>query len=77
MLMPGGKLRLVTDHADYFTHMESVLNGQTDLRVVPFDSPVPLKADAPAGSIVGTNFERKYIAEGRTFHAIAAQKPGE
>lgn len=74
MLVPGGKLRLVTDHADYFAHMVATLNAQSDLVVIPFDSPVPLKADAPEGSIVGTNFERKYIAEGRTFHATAAQK---
>lgn len=75
MLIPGGKLRLVTDHADYFAHMQETLAAQTDLKVVEFDSPVPLKANAPAGSIVGTNFERKYIAEGRSFHATAAQKP--
>jgi len=75
MLIPGGKLRLVTDHADYFAHMEETLKAQSDLTLIPFDSPVPLKADAPEGSIVGTNFERKYIAEGRTFHATAAQKP--
>ena len=75
ILKPGGKLRLVTDHADYFAHMQKVLSEQTDLPAVMFDSPVPLKADAPAGSIVGTNFERKYIAEGRTFHATAAEKP--
>ena len=76
MLIPGGKLRLGTDHADYFAHMQATLAAQTDLQVVEFDSPVPLKPDAPAGSIVGTNFERKYIAEGRTFHATAARKPG-
>jgi tRNA (guanine-N7-)-methyltransferase len=75
MLIPGGTLRLVTDHADYFAHMQAVLGAQCGLEVIPFDSPVPLKADAPAGSIVGTNFERKYIAEGRTFHATAARKP--
>lgn len=74
ILVPGGKLRLVTDHAEYFAHMQETLAGQTDLTVVAFDSPVPLKADAPAGSIVGTNFERKYIAEGRSFHATAAVK---
>jgi len=75
ILVPGGKLRLVTDHADYFAHMHEVLNGQTDLKVVPFESPVALKPGAPEGSIVGTNFERKYIAEGRTFHAAMAVKP--
>lgn len=75
ILLPGGKLRLVTDHADYFAHMREVLSGQTELAVIPFDSPVPLQANAPPGSLVGTNFERKYIAEGRSFFAIAAQKP--
>ena len=75
MLIPGGILRLVTDHADYFAHMEETLKAQSDLTVIPFTSPVPLKPDAPEGSIVGTNFERKYIAEGRSFHATAAQKP--
>jgi tRNA (guanine-N7-)-methyltransferase len=74
ILVPGGKLRLVTDHAEYFVHMQQTLAAQSDLRVVPFESPVPLKPDAPEGSIVGTNFERKYIAEGRTFHATMAVK---
>lgn len=75
MLVPGGILRLVTDHADYFAHMQEKLAAQSDLTVIPFTSPVPLKPDAPEGSIVGTNFERKYIAEGRTFNSTAAQKP--
>lgn len=75
MLVPGGILRLVTDHADYFAHMQAVLKEQTWLTVVPFTSPIQLKEDAPEGSIVGTNFERKYIAEGRTFHATQAVKP--
>jgi len=70
ILIPGGKLRLVTDHADYFTHMQQVLNSQSDLQIIPFDSPIP----QPPGTIVGTNFERKYITEGRTFNAIAAVK---
>ena len=75
VLVPGGKLRLVTDHADYFAHMQAMLAGQSDLTVVPFEAPVALREDAPEGSVVGTNFERKYIAEGRTFHAAMAVKP--
>lgn len=75
ILKPGAVMRLVTDHAEYFAWMQDVLRNQTLLEIVPFESPVPLKADAPAGSIVGTNFERKYIAEGRTFNATAARKP--
>ena len=75
VLVPGGKLRLVTDHADYFAHMQATLAGQNDLTVVPFEAPVALKEGSPEGSVVGTNFERKYIAEGRTFHATMAVKP--
>ncbi len=74
ILRPGGVMRLVTDHADYFAHMQEVLAAQTALEVVPFESPVVAHA-AAAGMIVGTNFEKKYIAEGRTFHATAARKP--
>lgn len=75
ILIPGGKLRLVTDHADYFAHMQKTLSEQTDLTVVPFEPPVELRPDAPEGSIVGTNFEKKYIAEGRSFNATMAVKP--
>lgn len=75
ILVPGGKLRLVTDHADYFAHMQEMLAAQTDLRVVAFESPVAAQM-SEAGMIVGTNFEKKYIAEGRSFHATAAMKPG-
>ena len=32
---------------------------------------------AKQGEYVGTNFERKYIREGRPFYAIAAMKKGE
>jgi tRNA (guanine-N7-)-methyltransferase len=74
ILLPGGKLRLVTDHAAYFAHMQETLAAQSDLKVVPFESPVALKPGAPEGSIVGTNFERKYIAEGRAFHSTMAVK---
>lgn len=74
ILTPGGKLRLVTDHADYFAWMREKLAAQTALQVIPFDSPVADKV-GPAGMIVGTNFEKKYIAEGRQFYATAALKP--
>ena len=87
ILVPGGKLRLVTDHVDYFAHMQQVLAEQKYLTVIPFDSALTGEILAPAGgavvdvskesgSIVGTNFEKKYVAEGRSFHAAAAMKAG-
>lgn len=69
ILTPGGRVQVVTDHADYWQHIEPVFkNGP--MRVVEYEHP----GDTREGEVVGTNFERKYIAEGRTFHAIAALK---
>ncbi len=84
ILIPGGILRLVTDHADYFAHMQAMLAAQTDLTVIPFTPAVPAteipapprkEGEEAPPMLVGTNFEKKYIAEGRTFNATAAQKP--
>jgi tRNA (guanine-N7-)-methyltransferase len=69
VLVPGGRLQLVTDHADYFDHMMAVLK-EGPLKVIEYERP----EGAVDGEVVGTNFERKYIAEGRPFHAIAAVK---
>ena len=58
--------------------MTATLAAQTDLAVIPFDPPIVEESGQDAGSagmIVGTNFEKKYIAEGRTFNATAAIKP--
>jgi tRNA (guanine-N7-)-methyltransferase len=76
ILKRGGKLRLVTDHADYFAHMKQTLEAQNDLTIISFDSPVATQGNGKDGLIVGTNFEKKYVAEGRTFNAIAAVKHG-
>ncbi len=71
ILIPGGKFRLVTDHAGYFEHIQQVLAGFSGLVPAAFDSPV----QTPDGLIVGTNFERKYQAENRAAYSIAAIKP--
>lgn len=73
-LEPGGVLNLATDHADYFEQMEEVLNAEFQkgtLKQIPFTR----AADAKEGEMVGTNFERKYIVEGRKINTIAGQKP--
>ena len=73
-LEPGGVLNLATDHADYFEQMEEVLNAEFEkgtLKQIPFTR----AAGAKEGETVGTNFERKYIVEGRKINTIAAQKP--
>ena len=73
-LQPGGVLNLATDHADYFEQMEEVLNAEFDkgtLLQIPFTR----ASGAKDGETVGTNFERKYIVEGRKINTIAAKKP--
>lgn len=69
ILKPGGRLQMVTDHADYFAQMEAVV-GRSGLRTIDYNRP----GSAGDGEFVGTNFERKYAREGRPFHAIAAVK---
>lgn len=72
VLVPGGKLQVVTDHLDYWQQIEPVVRG-SKLTVVDYTRP----GSASEGEFVGTNFERKYIREGRPFHAIAAVKTTE
>jgi len=62
----GGQLIVVTDHLDYFHHIQRVIGEAPGLAVAP----MPRMADRE-GEVVGTNFERKYIAQGRPFYKIA------
>jgi len=71
VLEPGGLVRLVTDHDDYFAWIERHVGEAADvLERLAFERPI----GAGAGEVVGTNFERKYRREGRPFHAIALRK---
>jgi tRNA (guanine-N7-)-methyltransferase len=69
VLLPGGQLRIVTDHLDYFQQIDSVIR-QSSLHPIDYAAPI----SAADGEFVGTNFERKYRREGRPFHSIAAYK---
>ena len=65
VLIIGGQIIIVTDHPGYFEHIQRVFAhapGFTEVRM-------PQMADAD-DEIVGTNFERKYIAQGRTFYSM-------
>ena len=71
VLVPGGRLQVVTDHKGYFEeNIEPVVRG-SNLGVIDYNRP----GSAGEGEFVGTNFERKYRREGRPFYAIAAVKP--
>ncbi len=71
VLQPGGEVWLATDHAEYFAWMEDHAAQVADLFARrAFERP----ASAGEGELVGTNFERKYIAEGRAFEAMILVK---
>ncbi|MEO0588803.1 MAG: tRNA (guanosine(46)-N7)-methyltransferase TrmB, partial [Planctomycetota bacterium] len=67
LLAPDGTVRLATDHADYFAWMEEhaakVAHLYDRQPFVPPDS-------ADDGELVGSNFERKYRDEGRSFNGM-------
>jgi tRNA (guanine-N7-)-methyltransferase len=65
-LKPGGQFIVVTDHMDYFLQIRRVLNDLSGMAAIP----MPQMTDSQ-GEIVGTNFERKYIAQGRPFYSTA------
>jgi len=89
VLMPGGELRIVTDHDEYWSWMRAHFDRWTALQPpealasalgempagpafveAPFQTP----DSADAGELVGTNFERKFRVEGRSFHAEVLRK---
>lgn len=67
VLEPGGELHVATDHLDYFAWMEEHAAKVEDLFDRRAFVPPP---SAGEGELVGTNFERKYRVEGRTFNAM-------
>jgi tRNA (guanine-N7-)-methyltransferase len=70
-LKRGGTIRVASDHLDYFEHIKEVLTGRAgEVEEVDF---LPT-AGADTGEWVGTNFERKYLKEGRGIYAIAVRK---
>jgi tRNA (guanine-N7-)-methyltransferase len=72
VLRTGGNLRIVTDHADYFSQIQEVIAG-SGLQEEPY-SPAGVVGTTAEGEIVGTNFERKYRRVGRPFYSLAAVK---
>lgn len=69
MLTPGGQLIVITDHMDYSRQIRRVLQDAAGFAHIDF----PGMCDQD-GQLVGTNFERKYIAQGRMFYAFARMR---
>lgn len=80
ILAPGGELRIVTDHADYWAWMEvhfarwcvplRTPDGPGGFERLPFDR----AESAGQDEVVGTNFERKYKREGRPFYGAILRR---
>ncbi|MEM1353467.1 MAG: tRNA (guanosine(46)-N7)-methyltransferase TrmB [Planctomycetota bacterium] len=69
----AGRIRVATDHLDYWQWMQEHAARVADLyEIEPFERP----ASAGEGELVGTNFERKYRREGRTFNGMVLVKKG-
>ncbi|MBI9017476.1 MAG: tRNA (guanosine(46)-N7)-methyltransferase TrmB [Phycisphaerae bacterium] len=73
-LKTGGQLRVATDHEEYFQQMQEVL--LKDQKIASCFQKIDFcpAEGAKDGELVGTNFERKYIREGRNSYKIALSK---
>ena len=69
-LIPDGQIHVVTDVKDYFQIIEPLLAHCSQLKLGDF---LP-RETAGLGEWVGTNFERKYLAEGRTIYSRSAKR---
>jgi tRNA (guanine-N7-)-methyltransferase len=72
-LKSGGVINIATDHAEYFEQIKQVMAHER-LREIEF---FPTAGAEPGkGEWAGTNFERKYLKEGRPIYTLARQKSG-
>ncbi len=69
VVRPGGQVLVVTDHRGYFGQIQHVFKDAPGFATIDF----PAMADQD-GEVVGTNFERKYIAQGRPFYKLARMR---
>ena len=69
-LEPGARLAVQTDHGEYLAWIQDLLGRCPELTQVDFEHP-----DLPTpGRAQRTNFEVKYLREGRTIYRIAYLK---
>lgn len=69
VLKPGGLLLVATDHKGYWEHMQEVLEAQTLLE------PTNVVPEPASGTKGLTNYEIKYIIEGREIYRTGYRKP--
>lgn len=69
VLVPGGQMIIVTDHLEYFRCIRAAVEAVPGLAAVP----MPQWSDRD-GRLVGTNFQRKYTAQGRAFYRLVRMR---
>jgi tRNA (guanine-N7-)-methyltransferase len=69
-LVPGGHWAVQTDHAEYFEQIASLLRGRPELVETAFDDP----EFGVEAARVATNFEIKYLREGRRIYQLAVRR---
>jgi tRNA (guanine-N7-)-methyltransferase len=69
-LQPGARWAIQTDHAEYFQIIHSLLTDRPELEPTDFADPEYGTPDARTE----TNFEVKYLREGRDIHRLAFRK---
>lgn len=67
---PGGRWLIQTDHEEYFTWIRRLLDARPEMRERAFED----EAFGAGSDWAGTNFEVKYVAEGRPIHRLAYEK---
>jgi tRNA (guanine-N7-)-methyltransferase len=71
-LRPGARWAIQTDHAGYFEVVQSLTSQRPELEVTAYDDP----DFGAAGDRTETNFEIKYLREGRAIYRLAYRKIG-
>jgi tRNA (guanine-N7-)-methyltransferase len=71
-LVPGGRWAIQTDHAEYHAWMQELMANAEGLEKIEYDDPRYGIVDASAQ----TNFEIKYVREGREIYKLAYRKTG-
>lgn len=69
-LLPGGHWAVQSDHAEYFAIIQELLRGHPGLEEVPFDDP----AFGVEAARIATNYEIKYLREGREMFQMAVRR---
>ena len=69
-----GELRAATDHAEYFEAIQDVLLGETKTAKMVEQIEFFATDAADPGEWVGSNFERKYLKEGRKIYTLAVKR---